>query len=237
VWLRWIEDHKHAEASARELADWLREERGILNAFVKKAVERSTEDGGGDERSTRGPRLLDIGSGTGKDIAKLLRQNPSLHAVGIDIIPRNVSEAWERIHQANLTDRAAIFLSDAAALTDLGDPFDIAICMTNTVGNLTPQKQEELVRGLRTTLKPNGQVLMFVYSEASVPVRLESYNAIGLQVVERDNFIAASEGLRSQHFTAESLRSLLEENGLEIIGDVQRVASIGLAVVATPLPE
>lgn len=158
--------------------------------------------------------------------------------VGVDIIERNISEAWQRVIAKNLTDRAALFVADAASLTDFGEgDFDIAICMTNTVGNLPPEKQEDLVRRLREIVRPGGQVLMSVYAEASVPARLASYKAIGLQVEQRGDHIVASEGLRSQYFTSDGLRALLESNGLTVNGDIHHLGELGLVAVAEPMQE
>jgi SAM-dependent methyltransferase len=134
-----------------------------------------------------------------------------------------------------MEDRAALVLGDAESLAEFGeDEFDIAICMTNTLGNLTPEKQERFIRRLCGVLKPTGRVLISVYSKDSVAARIESYKAIGLNVVDRGSYIEAAEGLRSQHFTGVGLRSLLEDNGLKISNGVDEVARIGLAAVASP---
>jgi SAM-dependent methyltransferase len=127
-----------------------------------------------------------------------------------------------------------MFVGDAASLSDFEiDEFDLAICMTNTLGNLPREKQTALVRRLRSVLKPGGSALISVYSDASVRARLASYRAIGLRVEARSDRIEASEGLVSEHFTAPRLRTLLEENGLRVLGDVKHVTAIGLAAVAS----
>ena len=45
-----------------------------------------------------------------------------------------------------------LVLGDAATLVDFGDEeFDMAICMTNTLGNMTPEKQEGCLQRLRAS--------------------------------------------------------------------------------------
>ncbi len=75
-----------------------------------------------------------------------------------------------------------------------------------------------------------------MYSEDSVEApRLESYRAIGLRVERRNGYIEAAQGLRSQHFSAISLRTLLEENGLNVVGSVKEVTKLGWAAIVEPL--
>jgi SAM-dependent methyltransferase len=242
-WLDWIEQHRSDKHFARELSDWMARERTILGEFVKKEITernasvkaegRTSGDGLG---ATNTIRLLDVGCGTGRDVIDLLNANPTLHAVGIDIIERNISEAWNKVYESKLDDRAALFVSDAETLTDFGKEdagrFDLVICMTNTLGNLTAEKQVGFVRRLGSVLRPGGRVLISVYSEASVDARLKSYRAIGLRVEKRGDHIEAAEGLWSQHFDAAELRDLLAENGLKVIGGVQEVTKLGWAVIA-----
>jgi SAM-dependent methyltransferase len=237
-WLEWIDrESTKSNPHAKELAEWMSHERRLLSGFVERAVTtEGTDDGEPDDPSTC--RLLDVGCGFGRDIVELLTVNPHLHAVGIDVIERNISDAWQRVYEAKLADRAALFVSDAEALSDFGkteaEKFDLAICMTNTLGNLTAEKQERCISGLREVLKPGGRALVSVYSEASVDARLESYRAIGLRVESRNDHIEAAQGLRSQHFDAIELRTLLERNGLTVVGPVDAVTNLGWAAVVEP---
>ncbi len=237
-WLKWIEQHAaENNEPARELAAWMSGERTLLAEFVGEAISRHASNGKLGENGEHVVRLLDVGCGFGRDIIDVLKANPTLHAVGIDIIEGNISEAWKHVYDAQLADRAALFVSDAETLTDFSEnEFDIAICMTNTLGNLTPEKQERFVGRLGVVLKPGGRALISVYSGASVRARMASYNAIGLRVENRGDHIDAAQGLRSQHFTPADFRTLLETNGLNVIGGVRDVTGLGLAAVAEPNP-
>jgi SAM-dependent methyltransferase len=236
-WLDWIYKQRATEHNASELADWMDAERVLLAQFVQDTLAAQGTNGNPSENGQHTIRLLDMGCGFGRDIIDLLRRNENLHAVGVDIIESNIKEGLAAIYKANLGDRAALFVGDAEALTPFGErEFDIAICMTNTLGNLTPEKQERAVRQLKRILKPTGRAFISVYSEASVHARMTSYGEIGLRVENRGDHIDAAEGLRSQHFTPASLRSLLEKNGLSVVDSVHEVTKIGLAVVAAPQP-
>jgi SAM-dependent methyltransferase len=236
-WLEWIENTK-SNPHAQELAEWMGGERKLLAKFVTEAVTAQKARGENGDTEPDTCRLLDVGCGFGRDIVELLTANPTLHAVGLDIIERNISDAWQKVYEAKLADRAALFVSDAEALSDFGktesEKFDIAICMTNTLGNLTAEKQERCVRGLCGVLKPGGRALISVYSEASVDARIESYKAVGLRVEKRNDHIEAAQGLRSQHFDVIELRTLLEKNGLTVVGSVDEVTKLGWAAVVEP---
>ena len=242
TWLTWIEEYRSDKGFAGELYDWMARERSILATFVKNEIAKRAANADSDEGGlSDATRLLDVGCGTGRDIIDLLKANPSLHTVGIDIIEGTIKEAWKKVYESKLDGRAAFFVSDAETLTDFGKDdsgrFDLAICMTNTLGNLTTEKQVGFVRRLASVLRPGGRILLSVYSEASVDARLKSYKAIGLRVEKRGDHIEAAEGLWSQHFDAAELRSLLEGNGLKVIGGVQEVTKLGWAVIAEPTGE
>ncbi len=156
-WLEWIErESAKGDHRAAELARWMRSERSLLSRFVNETAEQPHSVG--PDQTSSNCRLLDVGCGFGRDIVDLLSENGRLQAVGIDVIERNISDAWQRVHEAKLGDRAALFVSDAEALSDFAgseaERFDIAICMTNTLGNLAPEKQERCIRGICTVLKP-----------------------------------------------------------------------------------
>jgi hypothetical protein len=104
--------------------------------------------------------------------------------------------------------------------------------MTNTLGNLPPSKQVALIRRLSTVLRPGGRLYVSVYSDGSEEARVHSYERIGLHVEVRGDRVLAAQGLKSETFTTLRLRTLLEENGLRVIGSVEQTTPISLAAVA-----
>jgi len=144
-----------------------------------------------------------------------------------------LSEASRLAKQQSVQFRANFMPEDAATLDSCDDAeFDFAICMTNTLGNLPKNKQNQLVRRLKRVLKPGGQVYFSTYTEGSHTARLASYEAIGLDVKVEGSRIVAAEGLESEAFSQTSLRRLIVENGLELVGEIEPVAGIGLKAIA-----
>lgn len=234
-WLKWILDHRGIEDAATELATWMDAEREALSEFVRGVCHGSgapVPSGQGD------PQLLDVGCGSGRHLMDVLNTSTALKAVGVDIIERKVSEANRLLRERGFVERAYVLMGDAATLDELGEnEFDLAICMTNTLGNLPAEKQRPLLRSLGRLLKPGGRVLISVYSDASVNARLASYRAIGLDVHVKNRYIFALEGLRSQCFEPSELRSLLQDSGLELDEAPWHVGSIGLAAIGRRPPE
>jgi ubiquinone/menaquinone biosynthesis C-methylase UbiE len=233
TWRKWISEHWRGDTNAGLLNAWIVSERTLLNSFVDEAMKAQAVGDSGEQGEA--PRLLDIGCGTGEDIVETLQRYPSLHASGVDIVESNISRATARIHQAQMGDRVALIVGDAATLIDFGDDeVDMAICMTNTLGNLIPEKQEGLLRRLHDVLRPTGRALISVYSPASVPARMATYKAINLHMHQRPGCLLATEGLRSQHFEAGTLRTLIESSGLVVCGEIRQATTIGLAAIVRP---
>jgi ubiquinone/menaquinone biosynthesis C-methylase UbiE len=231
-WQGWIAQHRHADTNAAHLNEWFETESRMLEAFVAKVLSDLRAEGHDRQVPVK---LLDIGCGAGDDIVEVLEAHEEMHASGVDIIESNIRRANAKVHDAELVGRVTLVMGDAATLVDFGDEeFDMAICMTNTLGNMTPEKQEGCLQRLREVLTPNGRALISVYSEASIGAREATYEAIGLHVQKRPDCLLATEGLRSQHFDMGTLRALVERCGLSVVGEIGHVANIGLAAVVRP---
>jgi SAM-dependent methyltransferase len=234
-WRTWITQHWRADGYATQLREWLTDERVLLGTFVDTVVAGAPNGANGENGHQ--PTLLDVGCGTGEDIIETLGSRPFLRATGVDIIESNIRQANTRVHAAGLSDRVTLVVGDAATLVDIGDEeIDMAICMTNTLGNMTPEKQEGFLQRLRDVLRPSGRALISVYSPASVEARAATYKAIGLHIHQRPDCFLATEGLRSQHFDRTSLRALLERCGLAVVDDFRNVGAIGIAAIVAPQP-
>lgn len=225
-WLDWIRDRSSIpHGSAQKLYEWLQDEERVIEAFVAECVAASGED--------RPISILDIGCGFGRHLLQVLAKHPSITAVGVDINPPMIGQATAAAKSGGLSDRTTFLMGDASVLNDCQNAeFDLAICMTNTLGNLLPKKQVSLIQRLSRVLKPGGRALFSVYAPASVTGRLESYQGIGLRVQEQGDTIVAAEGLVSEHFSESRLRNLIEKNGLSIVGGVEALASVGWKVIA-----
>jgi SAM-dependent methyltransferase len=164
--------------------------------------------------------VLDIGCGFGRHLLKALAANPRLAAVGVDINSRMIEEANRAAHKSRMDRRATFLVGDASLLEDLqGRRFDLAICMTNTLGNMPREKQIGFLDRVRELLCPGGRLMLSVYSLASTSALLESYRRIGLHVEEipENRQIVATGGLESQAFDVGELRFLIEQSGLNVV--------------------
>lgn len=228
AWLKWIASNCRTNDAARQLEGWMSAETDQLHALVKRDLNAC------DNGSSDSIALLDLGCGFGRHVIDLLSSCTGVDAMGVDINNGMIAQATRRAIQSDLGPRTSFFVDDVAALSDLSSySVDVAICMTNTLGNLPPSKQAAMLRRLRAVLKPTGCALFSVYATSSVAARRASYEAVGLRVEERGNKLIAAQGLTSQAFTDDDLRNLLEGNGLQLNGPIRSVG-IGLTAVARP---
>jgi SAM-dependent methyltransferase len=229
-WLQWIRSHSQTDTAARHLANWLDKEEEAIDVFARDLVTAQQRSSAPEDTQLT---VLDAGCGFGRHIEQLLECSDRVEALGVDINPPKINEAMRSAHAHRLWRRVTYLVDDIAKLRDLQDAeIDFAICMTNTLGNLAPKKQPQFISRLAEVLKPGGRVLFSVYSPDSVPDRLVSYKAIGLDVIERGRRIVAAEGLQSEFFEEARLRNLLERNGLELVGGIEKMSSIAWQVVA-----
>jgi len=113
-----------------------------------------------DYRSTKGLRVLDVGSGQGIDVANYARAGAD--AVGIDLTPRHVELA--RSHLSSLGLNAEVVLGDAEALPFPDASFDRV--SSNGVLHHTPDFDAALGEILRV-LVPGGEARIVVYNRNS----------------------------------------------------------------------
>lgn len=228
-WLDWIQDNSENDQHAESLARWLEME--------STAMRKAISDYASDSRNGHDDQLeiLDIGCGFGRHLVDLLEDHPDWRGVGIDINPSMVGEANGLAKRQSVHRQASFIVDDVAVLESCAESeIDFAICMTNTLGNLTKEKQTALVRNLRKVLKPGGRAFFSAYTDSSTEARVITYKAIGLDV-ERDTgrkMIIAAQGLESESFSGGDLRRLLVENDLRLVGRVQEIQPIGIWAVA-----
>jgi SAM-dependent methyltransferase len=228
-WLDWIQAYSETDPHAESLARWLEMESGAMRNAISKYA--SSKRNGQDDQL----EILDIGCGFGRHLVDLLKNHPDWRGVGIDINPSMVGEANGLAKRQSVHRQASFIVDDAAVLESCTESeIDFAICMTNTLGNLTKEKQKALVRNLHRVLKPGGRAFFSAYTDSSSEARDITYKAIGLDV-ERDTrrkMIIAAQGLESESFSGNDLRRLLVENELRLVGGVEEIQPIGIWAVA-----
>jgi 2-polyprenyl-3-methyl-5-hydroxy-6-metoxy-1,4-benzoquinol methylase len=101
-----------------------------------------------------GPRrLLDVAGGHGWFAAELCRRHPTLQATVLDL-PASAAVGREIIAEQGMADRVTHVEGDALT-SDLGGPYDVALCF-NIVHHLAPAENVELLRRIHAALSPGG---------------------------------------------------------------------------------
>lgn len=217
---------RSSDPDAATLATWLSGETHLLDKFVSSAQDGQASI-----------HILDVGCGFGRHLLDVADKVATITGVGIDVIPNMIAEASREARLRHLDKRLYFCKDYATTLETCADSeFDMAICMTNTLGNLMRERAAATVRQMHRCVKVGGRVLVSVYSSQSVSPRLNSYRKVKLYVEERpDNVIQAAEGLVSAYFDERALRQLFTDNGFTVT-KVDAVGSIGLALEATRTP-
>lgn len=109
-------------------------------------------------------RVLDVGAGQGDNAIYLARQGRDV--VGLDVVPRAVDIARRRAQDSGVHVDFRVF--DALALETLGEAFD---CVLDSAffHVLSDADRPRLVRGLRSVLKPGGELLVLCFSDREGP--------------------------------------------------------------------
>ena len=155
--------------------------------------------------------VLDIGSGGGRHL-KLL-SNSCKKIIGID----NSKTMVDCTKKALSKCRNVIVLEvDVKYFKFPKDSFDFIICMFNTFGNMTVETQKICLDKMNELIKPDGIILMSVYSEKAIDTQIEHYNKIGLIVRGSDENFVYTEKFVSERFSEGKIKRVVESRGLKI---------------------
>ncbi len=172
----------------KEIEEYLEKETACLRNIVKS-----------------GESVIDIGCGTGRVLWAL--QDIAGMCVGVDFSEHHVDAARKLLKDTG------IFLADAKKMNFKDNFFDCVLCVYNTFGNLGEDKVSVL-REMRRIVKPDGRIILSVYSENALDTQLRFYKMLELNVEKMDDCaVYLREGLRSERFSEEMLRKLVEEAG------------------------
>ncbi|MGB5925305.1 MAG: class I SAM-dependent methyltransferase [Dehalococcoidia bacterium] len=193
-WIDWIKQNRSVTADL--LGNWLSAEDELLRRIVKP-----------------GTRVLDVGCGFGRHARLMVSECGAELVLGVDLSSMMIFEARKLAEEFG-PDKVQAHVDDAALLSSCSDGcFDIVVCMTNTLGNMKPEKQGQCLEQMKRVLKPGGEILISVYNDTrrSIQVRTRSYLELGLHITEQEGALVANEGLRSEHFSAARLTGLIED--------------------------
>jgi ubiquinone/menaquinone biosynthesis C-methylase UbiE len=122
------------------------------------------------ERGVKPPgRLLDVACGTGQHAVRFL--DAGWEVLGIDR-----SESMLAAARARAGNRAATFLEQDMAAIDIGGrPFDVAVCLFDSIGYaLTNERVQSTLTGIHRVLRDGGLFVMEFWHAAAM---LTSYDA------------------------------------------------------------
>ena len=140
----------------------------------------------------RGPRILEIGVGTGKNLPFY---SPELEVTAIDLTPGMLSHALERAAALGLD--ATLQLGDAQALDFADEAFDSVIA--TFVFCSVPDAVQGL-REIRRVLKPGGQLFLLEHMRAQNP-------ALGLVMDAMNPFVVRMMGANINRRTVENVQA------------------------------
>jgi ubiquinone/menaquinone biosynthesis C-methylase UbiE len=103
-----------------------------------------------------GPRLLDVGCGTGLDLAHWLATGwPAASLAGVDLVPDRIRRAQERCPGVDLQ------VTSGSALPFATGSFDIATAVTVFSSILDPDLRRELFGEMCRVVRPGGAVIVY----------------------------------------------------------------------------
>jgi ubiquinone/menaquinone biosynthesis C-methylase UbiE len=152
-WSKIIED------PIKPYRNWFSEERRYLFSNIRK-----------------NSYVLDIGCGDGRTIKEISKLTERI--VGVDNDIKVIKLAKRNLEALPKT---KIILADARAMPFGNSTFDYVICV-GTFGNFESNKYK-ILKEMKRVLKPNGKIIISVYSEDALNARLSAYKKIGLKVI------------------------------------------------------
>lgn len=171
--------------------------------------------------------ILEAGCGQGRVIEIVLPHSEKV--IGVDYSPSMVRICSEKFREHK---KVKVYEEDMSDMHFPDEHFDLVILAFNTLGNIDTNKEKVLLEAKRV-LKPEGTILLSVYSENAREVQHETYKKLGLNVLkEENNRIYTREGLVSQRFSKEDLKAWLQVCGLQMQGSIESILDIGYIVKA-----
>jgi SAM-dependent methyltransferase len=104
-------------------------------------------------------RALDLGCGTGTNVAYLARHG--WDAVGVDFSPHAIALARRRARDER-SEHARFVVADVTRLPDLGPPFDLALDM-GCLHSIAAERRADYALGLGARLAPGGTYLLYAF--------------------------------------------------------------------------
>ncbi len=188
---------KLLEAKPPEYMEWLSREKGFLRSTIAK-----------------GAKVLVVGCGNGREMKDIAPGAGEV--VGLDIDDVAVKTAASSTRAFGNT---SVVQADARLMPFESGTFDNVICVGATFGNFGGQKGG-ILKEMGRVLRPGGAIVLSVYSEESLPVRLRVYGELGVDIsrVSRTGTTVWLDhsNIISEKFDEDRVRRFANSAGLEI---------------------
>ncbi len=192
-----------------ETQKWFKRENEILKKIVKK-----------------GSDVLDIGCGFGRHmriLAKFCKE-----VVGVDYSKTMVEKAKENLAKFS---NIEVYLENAQEMHFEDESFDYVICMSNTFG-IFLNKELEILREMKRVLKQDGKIIISVYSENALDIRIKDYKKVGLHIEKiKGGKVYFREGHATRQFSKKQMVKLFDS--VELKAEVTELTPISYLCIAT----
>jgi demethylmenaquinone methyltransferase / 2-methoxy-6-polyprenyl-1,4-benzoquinol methylase len=134
----------------------------LLNRLLSAGIDQSWRRAAGDLLALRGPaRVLDLCTGTGDLLIELLRRDPSLTGVGVDLSTEMLARGAVKLARRSLDGRGAVLAGDGERLPVRGSCFDAAVAAFGIRNIGSPV---EALREVHRVLKPGGRLVVLEFA-------------------------------------------------------------------------
>ncbi len=146
---------------------------------------------------TPGTSVLDVGCGIGRWSRRLAMRGARV--TGVDLSPTMIGEAAARAAQDGVADRCRFLVADIAEL-DLGERFDLILCVTVLQHILDPGRHRRALQRLRAHLADAGR-LVLLEAVPSTPTHRCDTKAFRALTSDAYHRLFAEVGLRLEQVT------------------------------------
>lgn len=155
--------------------------------------------------------VLDVGCGAGGTVVELAKAFPRGRVVGIDLEPRSVEKAVERIRAAGLEDRAEIRLAAAEDIEAYGE-FDL-VTLIQVLHETKQEVRDTILSRAHASLRPGGLLLIIdePYPHETGGLREAPFTAL-MQLLEIF--------MGNVFLSPEDQKQMLEKAGFKVLSQV-----------------
>lgn len=213
----------------KTLAEWWRKFLKICPFLISDWVESETR--WLKKNINKNSTVLDIGCAWGDDlksIAKIIKSG-----IGIDNNLKVIKEAKKNLFRFK---NINFFWENAKKLSFKDKIFDYVFCLGNTFGNLNKDKHRAL-KEMKRVLKNNGKIIISVYSEKALPIRIKSYKKVRWPIINttKKGTVYVKGGIISEQFSKEKLKKIFKKARLKLkISELNPISYICVATKNRP---